>query len=80
MAESLDVIGVDGKSNACLLGYKIFGELLCDTNTILRISSVWFNLVALLSYFVFFEMGCNLFMPNWISATTGGTVTISDGR
>jgi hypothetical protein len=47
MAESLGVIGVDGKSNACLPGCKTFGELLFDTNTMLRISSVWFNLVAL---------------------------------
>jgi hypothetical protein len=47
MAGNSDVIGADGKLSVCLPGFKTSGDWLFATNTMLRISSVWFNLVAL---------------------------------
>jgi hypothetical protein len=47
MAGSSDIIGVDGKLNVCLPGFKISGDWLFDMNTMQRISSLWFSLVAL---------------------------------
>jgi hypothetical protein len=46
-AESIGVIGLNGKSSACLLISKISKEFLYDINTMLRITSVQFNSVAL---------------------------------
>lgn len=53
MAESSGVIGADGKLSVCLPGFKTLADWLFDTNTMQRISSVWFNLAALLCHFVF---------------------------
>jgi HSP20 family protein len=42
-----------------LPGFKILGVWLFVTNTMLTISSVWYNWVVQLYYYGFFEMGSN---------------------
>jgi hypothetical protein len=60
MAESSDAIDADGKWSVCLPGCKISGAWLFDMKTMLKISSLWFSLVAVSYCLSFFEMDSNI--------------------
>ena len=56
---SFAAIRADGKSNACLLGFKTSDAWLFAMNTMLKTSLDWYSSVVQLYYSGYFEMACN---------------------